>query len=165
VRYGDPRRYGVTLASLMLGGGMSSRLFQRVREELGLAYSVYTYQSYHHDTGVHGIYVGTSAETAARALDEILAELEAVAAGGFPDDEVESGKNQLKGQLTLSLESPASRMFRVAATELYGEPFLPLDAVLAKIDAISTEDVASLCGEYFRPGQQTIVSLGRKPSA
>ena len=162
VPYGDPRRYAVTLASLMLGGGMSSRLFQRVREELGLAYSVYTYQSYHHDTGVHGIYVGTSADTADRALDEIMAELAGVAAHGFPDDEVESGKNQLKGQLTLSLESPASRMFRVAATELYDEPFLPLDAILAKIDAISPDDVATLCREYFRPDQQTIIALGRK---
>jgi predicted Zn-dependent peptidase len=162
VPYGDPRRYAVTLASLMLGGGMSSRLFQRVREELGLAYSVYTYQSYHHDTGVHGIYVGTSADTADRALDEIMAELAGVAADGFPEEEVESGKNQLKGQLTLSLESPASRMFRVAATELYDEPFLPLDAILAKIDAISPADVAELCRQYFRPDQQTIITLGRK---
>jgi predicted Zn-dependent peptidase len=141
---------------------MSSRLFQRVREELGLAYSVYTYQSYHHDTGVHGIYVGTSADTADRALDEIMAELAGVAADGFPEEEVESGKNQLKGQLTLSLESPASRMFRVAATELYDEPFLPLDAILAKIDAISPADVAELCRQYFRPDQQTIITLGRK---
>ena len=161
VPYGDSRRYAVTLASLMLGGGMSSRLFQRVREELGLAYAVYTYQSYHHDTGIHGIYVGTSAETAERALDEILGELDLVTREGFPAAEVEAGKNQLKGQLTLSLESPASRMFRVAATELYGEPFQPLDVVLAKIDAITTEDVAALCSQYFRPEQQTIISLGR----
>jgi predicted Zn-dependent peptidase len=161
LRYGDPRRYAVTLVSLMLGGGMSSRLFQRVREELGLAYAVYTFQSFHHDTGVHGIYLGTSPETASRALDEIWSELDLIAREGFPDDEIEAGKNQLKGQLTLSLESPASRMFRVAATELYGEPFHPLDVILARIDAISRDDVGQLCSQYFQPSQQTVVTLGR----
>jgi predicted Zn-dependent peptidase len=161
VPYGDRRRYAATLVSLMLGGGMSSRLFQRVREELGLAYSIYTFQSYHHDTGTHGIYVGTSADTAARALDEIWSELETIANGSFPDAEIEAGRNQLKGQLTLSLESPASRMFRVAATELYGEPFQPLDAILARIDTISSDDIAALCSEFFQPSQQTVVSLGR----
>ena len=165
VGYGDRRRYAVTLVSLMLGGGMSSRLFQRVREELGLAYSVYTFQSYHHDTGVHGVYVGTSPETATRALDAIWSELSLVAREGFPGDEVESGKNQLKGQLTLSLESPASRMFRVAATELYDEPFVPLDVILARIDTISADDVAALCQAFFQPSQQTVVTLGRAEPA
>ncbi len=165
VRYGDPRRYAVTLASLMLGGGMSSRLFQRVREELGLAYSVYTFQSYHLDSGIHGIYVGTSPDTATRALDEILGELETVSRDGLPEAEIEAGKNQLKGQLTLSLESSASRMFRVAATELYGEPFQPLDAILARIDQITPDDVAELCAAFFQPSQQTIVTLGRANDA
>jgi predicted Zn-dependent peptidase len=165
IPYGDPLRYAVTLVSMMLGGGMSSRLFQRVREELGLAYSVYTFQSYHYDTGVQGTYVGTSAETAARSLDEIFHELDTVARDGFPESEIEAGKNQLKGQLTLSLESPASRMFRVAATELYGEPFLPLDAVLAKIDAITPDDVAALCRRFFQPSQQTVITLGRTTEA
>jgi predicted Zn-dependent peptidase len=163
VPYGDPRRYPVTLISLMLGGGMSSRLFQRVREELGLAYSVYTFQSYHHDTGLQGIYAGTSPESAGRALEEIGRELETVAEEGFPATEIEAGKSQLKGQLTLSLESPASRMFRVAATELYEEPFLPLDAILGRIDAISVDDVAALCAEHFAPARQTVLTLG--PSA
>ena len=100
VRYGDPRRYAVTLISLLLGGGMSSRLFQRVREQLGLAYSVYTFQSFHADMGVHGVYVGTSRETASLALDAIRNELSALVRDGFPLEEFESGKNQLKGQLT-----------------------------------------------------------------
>ena len=161
VRYGDPRRYAVSLTGLMLGGGMSSRLFQRVREELGLAYSVYAFQSFHHDSGLQGIYAGTSPDTAGRALDEILKELTRMAAEGFPAEEIEAGKNQLKGQLTLSLESPASRMYRVASSALYGEPFTPLDETLAKIDAITPTQVAEACHDLFNPERQTVVTLGR----
>lgn len=161
VRYGDQRRYAVSLIGLMLGGGMSSRLFQRVREELGLAYSVYSFQAFHHDSGLQGIYAGTSAETSGRALEEILRELSTMSAEGFPADEIEAGKSQLKGQLTLSLESPASRMFRVASSALYGEPFLALDETLARIDAITSEQVVEACHELFTPERQTIVTLGR----
>ena len=161
VRYSDPRRYAVSLTGLMLGGGMSSRLFQRVREELGLAYSVYAFQSFHHDSGLQGIYAGTSPETAGRALDEILKELTRMAVEGFPAEEIEAGKNQLKGQLTLSLESPASRMYRVASSALYGEAFTPLDETLAKIDAITPTQVAEACHDLFNPERQTVVTLGR----
>ena len=161
IAYSDPRRYAVSLVGMMLGGGMSSRLFQRVREELGLAYSVYSFQSFHHDTGLQGIYAGTSAETAGRALEEILSELSRIASEGFPTDEIDAGKSQLKGQITLSLESPASRMFRVASAALYGEPFLPLDETLARIDAITPEQVADVCQALFAPDRQTVVTLGR----
>jgi predicted Zn-dependent peptidase len=161
IPYSDPRRYALSLIGLMLGGGMSSRLFQRVREELGLAYSVFSFQSFHHDSGLQGIYAGTSADSAPRALDEIFRELSQIAAGGFPAEEIEAGKNQLKGQLTLSLESPASRMFRVASSALYGEPFLPIDETLARIDAITPGQVAQACGELYPPERQTVVTLGR----
>jgi len=160
VPYHDRRRYVLSLAGLMLGGGMSSRLFQRVREELGLAYSVYTFQSYHHDGGIHGLYAGTSPESAARALEEITRELEQVAREGFPDGEIEAGKNQLKGQLTLSLESPSSRMFRLAAAELHHEPYQSLDDTLARIDAITTDDVAEACATFLSPERQTVLTLG-----
>jgi predicted Zn-dependent peptidase len=161
IAYGDPRRYAVSLVGLMLGGGMSSRLFQRVREELGLAYSVFSFQSFHHDSGLQGIYAGTSPDSADRALDEVLNELTQIASKGFPIEEIEAGKSQLKGQLTLSLESPASRMFRVASSALYGEPFLPLDETLARIDAITPAQVAEVCGELYPPERQTVVTLGR----
>jgi predicted Zn-dependent peptidase len=160
VRYGDPRRYAVTLISLLLGGGMSSRLFQRVREQLGLAYSVYTFQSFHADMGVHGVYVGTSRETANLALDAIRNELSTLVRDGFPLDEFESGKNQLKGQLTLSLEGAASRMYRVAAAELYSEPYRTLDEALALVDQIAMDDVIELCRELLPPERQTVLSLG-----
>jgi len=160
VAHEDPRRHAMILLSSVLGGGMSSRLFQRVREELGLAYSVYTFQSFHADVGTHGVYVGTSPDTARQALDAIREELSAVAAHGLPADEIAMGKSQLKGQLTLSLESVSSRMYRCASVELYGEPYRTLDEMLAQIDAVTPEQVADVAREFFDPSRQTVVSLG-----
>jgi predicted Zn-dependent peptidase len=165
VSHGDPRRYAMSLVSMLLGGGMSSRLFQRVREELGLAYSVYTYQSFHADAGVHGVYVGTAPATAAAAADAIRAELRLLSEQGIPDDELAAGKSQLKGQITLSLESVSSRMYRAAAVELYNEPYKALDELLGEIDRIDAESVATLCREFFAPEKQTVLSLGPADSA
>jgi predicted Zn-dependent peptidase len=160
VAHGDPRRHAVVLLSALLGGGMSSRLFQRVREELGLAYAVYTFQSFHADVGMHGVYVGTGPETARQALDAINAELTEVATHGLPADELAMGKSQLKGQVTLSLESVTSRMYRCAGVELYGEPYRTLDEMLALIDSVTSEQVADVAREFFAPEKQTVVSLG-----
>jgi len=163
VRYGDPRRYAVSLASTLLGGGMSSRLFQRVREEMGLAYSVSSFHSYHTDSGTHGVYLATSPETAKLATDAVHEETRAVAEQGFTAEEVAAGRGQLKGQITLSLESSSSRMYRAAATELYGEPYRPIDDVLSQIDAIRDEEVAAMAAAYFVPELQTVLSLGPGP--
>ena len=160
IAHGDPRRHAMVLLSVMLGGGMSSRLFQRVREELGLAYSVSTFQSFHADSGIHGVYVGTGPETAREALDAINVELAAVASNGLPADELAMGKSQLKGQVTLSLESVSARMYRCAGVELYGEPYRTLDEMLALIDGVTMEQVADAAREFFDPERQTVVSLG-----
>jgi predicted Zn-dependent peptidase len=160
VAHSDPRRYAMTLVSMLLGGGMSSRLFQRVREELGLAYAVYTFQSFHHDAGVHGVYVGTATETASKAVDAIREELRLLAADGLSDDDIIAGKSQLKGQITLALESASARMYRAAGVELYDEEYRSLDEVLALIDSIDRDSVASVCAEFFAPDSQTILSLG-----
>jgi predicted Zn-dependent peptidase len=160
--HSDPRRYAMSMIGLLFGGGMSSRLFQRVREELGLAYSVYSFQSFHEDAGLHGVYVGTTPETARAAVDAINAEMENLSAEGLSNEEVMAGKSQLKGQITLSLESPTSRMYRAAGVELYGEPYRTLDEVLALVDAIDAETVAALCKTYYSPSQQTLVTLGPK---
>ena len=160
IPHGDPRRYALSLVSTLLGGGMSSRLFQRVREELGLAYAVYTFQSFHHDSGVHGVYVGTAPETAGLAIDAIRDELSLLASEGIPEDELTAGKNQLKGQITLSLESVSSRMYRAAGVELYDEDFRSLDEVLALIESIDRESVMAVCSDFFAPDRQTVVSLG-----
>jgi predicted Zn-dependent peptidase len=160
VPHGDPRRHPLVLLSVLLGAGMSSRLFQRVREELGLAYSVYTFQSFHADTGTHGVYVGTAPEQAAEAWAAIREELERVVAEGVPADEIDMAKNQLKGQLIMSLESVTARMYRLAGLELYGEPYRTLDEMLALIDSIQPADVGRVASEFFDPRRQTILSLG-----
>lgn len=160
VAHADPRRLPLLLLSMLLGGGMSSRLFQRVREELGLAYSVYTFQSFHVDAGVHGVYVATAPDTASQALDAIRAELRQVVEQGIPEAELAMGRQQLKGQVTLSLESVSSRMYRAAGVELYGEPFRGLDEVLALIDGITAQQVADVARDFFAPEKLTVVSLG-----
>jgi predicted Zn-dependent peptidase len=164
VAHADPRRLPLLLLSMLLGGGMSSRLFQRVREELGLAYSVYTFQSFHVDAGVHGVYVATAPETAAQALEAIQAELRLVVEQGIPEAELAMGRQQLKGQVTLALESVSSRMYRAAGVELYGEPFRGLDEVLALIDGITADQVAEVAREFFAPEGLTVVSLGPSSS-
>jgi predicted Zn-dependent peptidase len=163
--HSDERRYAMTLVGTLFGGGMSSRLFQRIREELGLAYSVYSFQSFHVDAGMHGVYVGTTPESARAAVDAINAELEKLSTDGLTEDDVLAGKSQLKGQITLSLESPTSRMYRAAGTELFGEPYRTLDDLLALVDGIDVATVAEVCRTYYSPARQTLVSLGPRAAA
>ena len=160
IAHADPRRYALGLVSTLMGGGMSSRLFQKVREDLGLAYAVSTFQSLHLDTGIHGVYVATSPDTAAEAMSAIEVELAEVAANGLPEDEIESGKQQVRGQVTLSMESVSARMYRAASPELYGEPYRTLDEILDDVARITPEEVAAVCADFFAPGAQTVVTLG-----
>jgi len=160
VAHHDPRRYAVALVDTIFGGGMSSRLFQRIREELGLAYSVHTFQSFHPDTGVNGVYVGTSPETARQATEAIEEELNKLATHSLTDEEIRAGKSQLKGQVTLSLESVTSRMYRAAGVALYGEPYRSLEETLALIDGITAETIAQVCAEFYPSSRQTVLSLG-----
>ena len=160
VPHGDPRRYPLMLVNLLFGGGMSSRLFQKVREELGLAYSVQAFQSFHRSAGAQGIYVGCAPERAPDAIAAVHAELRKLQAGGIPEAELAMGKQQLKGQITLSMESTTSRMYRAASVELFDEPYRPLGDVLARVDAITSEDVAMVCRDFFSVEQQTVVRLG-----
>ncbi len=158
--YRDPRREALLLLNTVLGSGMSSRLFQRVREELGLAYSVYTHQSFYHATGVTGVYVGTHPSTAQQAVEVILEELGTLAADGLSAVQLAEAKQQLKGQVTLSLESPVARMYRLATVELYGETFRTIDRMLADIDAVAMDGVVDVAGEFFEPSRQAMVWLG-----
>jgi len=160
VPHADPRRYALMLIDTLLGGGMSSRLFQRIREELGLAYSVYTFQAFHVHAGMHGVYMATAPATAEQAAAAVRDELARIAAEGIGEPELRTGKQQLKGQITLSMESVSSRMYRAAGVELFGEPYIPIDEVLAKIDAITVDEAGEVCAEFFPPGRQTLVSLG-----
>ena len=160
VPHGDRRRYPLMLVNLLFGGGMSSRLFQRIREELGLAYSVHAFQSFHRSAGAQGIYVGCAPERVREVMSAVHAELASLHGDGIPHEELAMGKQQLKGQITLSMESTSARMYRAAAVELFDEPYRPLGEVLARVDAITSDDVAQVCREFFAVEQQTVVRLG-----
>lgn len=158
--YRDRRRFALSIITNAFGGGMSSRLFQRIREELGLAYAVYAYQQLFRAAGVAGVYVGTQPATADQAAEAIRSEYALLARDGLSDEDVASGRQQLKGQVMLSLESPVSRMNRLATLALHGEEYHPLDAILAEIDAVTRGEIAAISREFFDPDRQTVVRLG-----
>lgn len=158
--HGDPRRYALVLLSNAFGGGMSSRLFQKVREELGLAYSVYAFQSFYRLAGISGVYVGTRPEWAERASDVIKTEMRELCRNGLTSDELADMKSQVKGQIVLSLEGSGSRLHRLAGTALYDEPYLSVDEMMARVDAVTHDDINALAAEYFDPEQQVILRLG-----
>ena len=160
IPFADPGRYAVMVVSNVLGGGMSSRLFQRVREELGLAYAVFSFTSFLQGTGLTGVYVGTQPRTAPRAVDAIKAELARLAREGLRGAELAEAKEQTQGQLMLGLESPTARMYRLASCAVYDDPYRSLDEMLARVAGLSEEDVAAAAAEYFTPDRQTLVWLG-----
>jgi predicted Zn-dependent peptidase len=159
-RFTDSRRHPLVLLNSVLGSGMSSTLFQKVREELGLAYAVFSYQSFYKETGVVGVYVGTHPSKVTQTLEVIKEQLADFATYGLSADRLAEAKQQLKGQVTLSLESPSARMYRLATIALFGEPYRTIDELLAQIDAISPGDVAHVGREFLDPDRQTIVALG-----
>lgn len=156
----DPRRFALALLTNLFGGGMSSRLFQRIREELGLAYAVYAFQQSYQSAGMLAVYVGAQAGATDAALAAIREEFAALATRGMTAEELASGKQQLKGQLMLSLESPTSRMHRLASVVLHGDRYRRLDEILALIDAVTVEEVGAVAAEFFTPERQTVVRLG-----
>jgi len=159
----DPRRFPLALLTNAFGGGMSSRLFQRIREELGLAYAVYSFQHSFRATGISGVYVGTQSKTAGAAKEAIGAEYLRLAQEGLTDDELTGGRQQLKGQLMLALENPASRMNRLAGFVLNDDRYRTLDEVTAAIDRVSRDEVMAVAGEFFAPDRLVAVELGGEP--
>ena len=153
-------RYALILLSSALGGGMSSRLFQRVREELGLCYSVFTYQSFYHAAGITGVYVGTRPATADQAADAVRGELASSAREGLPGPDLDRIKRQVKGQVMLSLESTGARLHRLASFALHDEPFLGLDDLLARIDAVTEADIRRVASRFFDPTRHLELRLG-----
>jgi len=158
--HSDPRRYGLVLLSAAFGGGMSSRLFQKVREELALAYTVYAFQSFHGLAGTCGVYVGTRPEWADRIVEVIREEYRLLAEEGLHREELERTKEQVKGQVMLSLESTGSRLYRLAGFALHDEPFLSLDELLARLDAVSRDEIAELAAEFYAPDRPFVLRLG-----
>src|SRR5262249_11362259 len=133
----------------VLGGGMSSRLFQEIREQRGLAYSVYSYDTQYADAGLFGVYAGCAPKRAHEVLDLMRAELDRVAASGLTDEEVARGKGMLRGATVLGLEDTGSRMSRIGKGELLYGNLLSIDQVLARIDAVTPGDVRAIATELF----------------
>ena len=163
IPYADRRKYGLLVLSNVFGGGMSSRLFQRIREELGLAYAIYSFTSFYRAMGMAGVYVGTQPARAEKAVEAIQGEFRRMAAEGLRGEALDDAKQQTLGQLMLSLESPTARMYRLASTAVYGESYRSLDEVLKTVEALTADEVSTLASEFFAPERQTVVSLGPKP--
>lgn len=158
VPFGHPLRYATVLVETALGEGMSSRLFQRVREELGLVYSIYSFQSFYERAGHAGAYLATRPETAEAAREAMTEEFARLATTGLTPDELRSTREQLKGSAMLSLESPNARMHRLAGTALYDEPFRTMDELAALIDGITAEE-ASEAAAQFGPERTAVLEL------
>jgi len=154
------RRFGVAVLNNLLGGGMSSRLFQNIREKQGLAYAVFSELTPYSDTGMLSVYAGTGKETLGRVLDLTIAEFRAMKESPVTQEELLRAKNHLKGSLMLSLESTSSRMSNLARQELYFHRFSSLDEILASIEAVTREEVQTLAQEFFRPEQIAATVLG-----
>jgi predicted Zn-dependent peptidase len=161
VRYADPRKYALLVLGNVFGGGMSSRLFQRIREELGLAYAIYAFTSFYRDMGVAGVYVGTQPKTASQAAAAIREEYGKLAREGLTGAALAEAKQQTQGQLMLSLESPTARMYRLATFPIYGERYRSLDEVIAAVAGLTEKEIAEVAEEFFDPERQTVVWLGK----
>lgn len=147
--YRDPKKFGLLVLNTLLGSGMSSRLFQNIREKHGLAYSIYSYIDFLVDTGLFGVYLGTDKDRIDDSIELIEKELRDLMQNPIPEEELLRTKSQLKGNLMLGLESTASRMNRIAKMELYLEDYFSLDHTLNEIEKVKAEDVLEIAHELF----------------
>jgi predicted Zn-dependent peptidase len=162
----DERRFALGVLNAAFGGGMSSRLFQEVREKRGLAYSVYSFSAQHADTGVWGVYVGCLPSKADDVLAICTEEISKVVDGGLTDAELARGKGQVRGSIVLSLEDPPSRMSRLGKSELVYPRLEPVEEVLAAIDAVTHDDVRAIATEILtRPKALAVVGPFDDPAA
>jgi len=161
VQQNHPQRYDAFIMNAILGGSMSSRLFQEVREKSGLAYSVYSYIASHADAGSLVIYAGASPENGAQLLEIMLKELRRFKEEPVPAEQLDGAREQLKGNLLLSLESSDNRMSRLAKNEIYfGKP-LPLSDIMEGFDRVTSESIQLLAREILDNSALTLVMLGR----
>jgi predicted Zn-dependent peptidase len=153
-------RFNSYVLNTILGGGMSSRLFQEIRENRGLAYSVYSYLPTYLDAGLIVVYAGTSGNTFQEVIDLILMELNHLKNEPFKNGELNTAKEQLKGNLLLSLESSDNLMTRLAKNEIYFDSYLPIDTILKGIEKVNEEGVKSLAAQLFDEESFCLTVLG-----
>jgi predicted Zn-dependent peptidase len=157
----DDNRFATLILNTILGGGMSSRLFQTIREERGLAYAIYSDLSPYSDTGSLCVYAGTSAGKALEVVDLVMAEFRNLKENLLSDDELKRGKDQLKGNILMGLESSNSRMANLARQEMYFHQFFTAEEVIARIEAVTAEQIQGMAKRLFIPDRIAITLLGR----
>ena len=154
-------RFSCYILNAILGGGMSSRLFQNIREKQGLAYSVYSELAMYRDAGCLLIYAGTSQRSAGKVIEAVVHELREVTEHKVTTEELRRAKDHLKGSFVLSLESTSSRMMNLARQELYFKRFFSLDEMLERIDRVTAPEVQKLAQQLFDPRRMAVAMLGR----
>jgi len=154
------KRHAGYILNTLLGGGMSSRLFQNIRERQGLAYSIYSDLNPYRDTGCLAVYAGTSLASAAKVVQSVVSEFRNLKTLAVPEEELRRSKDQLKGSLMLSLESSTARMSNLARQEMYFDRFYDLDELIEKIEAVTAEDLQTLANEFFRSELVAVTALG-----
>jgi predicted Zn-dependent peptidase len=154
-------RFACFILNAILGGGMSSRLFQNIRERQGLAYTVYSELSMYRDAGCMLVYAGTSQRNAGKVVDSIVKELRKLADERVTEDEMRRSKDHLKGSYVLGLESTSSRMANLARQELYFNRFFSLDEMLESVENVTAEEVQALAQQFFDPKRMAVAMLGR----
>jgi predicted Zn-dependent peptidase len=157
----DDNRYATLILNTVLGGGMSSRLFQTIREERGMVYSIYSDLSPYRDTGTLLVYAGTSAGKTLEVVDLILAEFGKLKQSPLAPEELTRAKDQLKGNILLGLESSNSRMANLARQEMYFHQFFTVDEIIARIDAVAPSEVQAMAQRLFDPERIAVTLLGR----
>lgn len=153
-------RYALFLLNSIIGGSLSSRLFHEIRENRGLAYSIYSYLSLYHDTGQFNIYAATGVSSANEVIRLIIKELNSIREEGIAADEIRKTKNQLKGNLMLSMESTGTRMNKLAKDEIYFGRFFSLEDVISEIERVSKDQIRILAEEIFDPKSFIVTILG-----
>ena len=156
----DPKRYTFSLINTILGGNMSSRLFQQIRENRGLAYSIYSFISSHVDTGMSGVYVGVDPKNAKESIEVILNEISKLKKIPVDSTELRSAKEYTKGNLMLASESIDSQMVRLAQHEIHFGRYIPLQEVVNKIEEVTADDIIDLASTLFDNDQFAITLLG-----
>jgi predicted Zn-dependent peptidase len=157
------KRHAGYILNTLLGGGMSSRLFQNIRERQGLAYSIYSDLNPYRDTGCLAVYAGTSLASASKVVQSVVKEFRSLKAEPVPEEELKRSKAQLKGSLMLSLESSTARMSNLARQEMYFDRFYDLDELIEKIEAVTAEDLTGLANEFFKTDSVAVTVLGNLP--
>ena len=157
-------RFACYVLNTLLGGGMSSRLFQNIRERQGLAYAVFSELNPYRDTGCLSIYAGTSLESAGKVVESILNEFRDLKQHSVGEEELRRAKDHLKGSLMLSLESTASRMSNLARQEMYFGKFFTLDELVESIESVTAADVQRIAQTFFDPKQIALTVLGNLES-